>query len=100
MNALILFARAMGRALRCEGTTSRAPTGLACALLLWLVPTVQAQVLPTQAAYDAAYSARRDSLVAALTEAALQKAADAAKSGCPISKLLKAEITMNAVLES
>jgi osmotically inducible protein OsmC len=32
-------------------------------------------------------------------QAAFQKAADAAKSGCPISKLLKAEITMNAVLE-
>jgi lipoyl-dependent peroxiredoxin len=32
-------------------------------------------------------------------QAAFQKAADAAKAGCPISKLLKAEITMNAVLE-
>ena len=30
--------------------------------------------------------------------ATFQKLADAAKSGCPISKLLKAEITMNAVL--
>jgi osmotically inducible protein OsmC len=29
---------------------------------------------------------------------AFRKAADAAKTGCPISKLLKAEITMNAVL--
>lgn len=29
-------------------------------------------------------------------EAAFRKAADNAKSGCPISKLLKAEITMNA----
>lgn len=31
---------------------------------------------------------------------AFHKAAGAAKSGCPISKLLKAEITMNAVLSS
>jgi osmotically inducible protein OsmC len=31
-------------------------------------------------------------------EAAFRKAADNAKSGCPISKLLKAEITMNAQL--
>jgi osmotically inducible protein OsmC len=30
--------------------------------------------------------------------ATFQKLAEAAKSGCPISKLLKAEITMNAVL--
>jgi osmotically inducible protein OsmC len=30
--------------------------------------------------------------------AAFEKAANAAKAGCPISKLLKAEITMNAVL--
>jgi osmotically inducible protein OsmC len=32
--------------------------------------------------------------------AAFQKAADAAKAGCPISKLLNAKITMNAKLES
>jgi osmotically inducible protein OsmC len=32
--------------------------------------------------------------------AAFQKAADNAKSGCPVSKLLKANITMNAKLES
>ncbi|HYI97254.1 MAG TPA: OsmC family protein [Bryobacteraceae bacterium] len=32
--------------------------------------------------------------------AAFEKAAQAAKAGCPISKLLKAEITMNAGLES
>jgi osmotically inducible protein OsmC len=31
--------------------------------------------------------------------AAFQKAADNAKSGCPVSKLLKANITMNARLE-
>jgi osmotically inducible protein OsmC len=31
-------------------------------------------------------------------QAAFQKAADNAKAGCPISKLLKAEITMNAQL--
>src|SRR5690349_6003077 len=31
--------------------------------------------------------------------AAFQKAAEAAKSGCPISKLLNAKITMNAKLE-
>ncbi len=31
--------------------------------------------------------------------AAFEKAANAAKQGCPISKLLKAEITMNATLE-
>jgi osmotically inducible protein OsmC len=31
-------------------------------------------------------------------EATFQKLADNAKAGCPISKLLKAEITMNAVL--
>ena len=31
--------------------------------------------------------------------AAFEKAAQAAKAGCPISKLLKAEITMNAALE-
>lgn len=31
-------------------------------------------------------------------DATFHKLADAAKSGCPISKLLKAEITMNAVL--
>lgn len=31
-------------------------------------------------------------------EAAFRKAADNAKAGCPISKLLKAEITMNAQL--
>ena len=30
---------------------------------------------------------------------AFEKAANNAKAGCPISKLLKAEITMNAVLE-
>jgi osmotically inducible protein OsmC len=32
--------------------------------------------------------------------AAFQKAADAAKSGCPVSKVLKAVIKMNARLES
>jgi lipoyl-dependent peroxiredoxin len=32
--------------------------------------------------------------------AAFEKAAQAAKAGCPISKLLKAEITMNASLEA
>ena len=32
-------------------------------------------------------------------QAAFQKAAENAKSGCPISKLLKANITMNAKLE-
>ena len=32
-------------------------------------------------------------------KAAFDKAAQAAKSGCPVSKLLKAEITMNANLE-
>jgi lipoyl-dependent peroxiredoxin len=32
--------------------------------------------------------------------AAFQKAADNAKSGCPVSKLLKANITMSAKLES
>ena len=32
--------------------------------------------------------------------AAFQKAAEAAKSGCPISKLLNAKITMNAKLEA
>jgi len=32
-------------------------------------------------------------------KAAFEKAADAAKSGCPVSKLLKAEITMTAKLE-
>jgi osmotically inducible protein OsmC len=32
--------------------------------------------------------------------AAFQKAADAAKAGCPISKLLNAKITMNAKLEA
>src|SRR5919112_773601 len=33
-------------------------------------------------------------------QAAFDKAAQAAKSGCPISKLLKAEITLDAALES
>lgn len=33
-------------------------------------------------------------------EAAFRKAADAAKAGCPISKLLNAEITLDATLES
>lgn len=32
-------------------------------------------------------------------EAAFQKAADAAKAGCPVSKVLKAQITMSAKLE-
>jgi lipoyl-dependent peroxiredoxin len=32
--------------------------------------------------------------------AAFQKAAEAAKSGCPVSKVLKADIKMNAQLES
>ncbi|MHB8542343.1 MAG: OsmC family protein [Candidatus Acidiferrales bacterium] len=32
-------------------------------------------------------------------KAAFEKAAEAAKSGCPVSKLLKAEITMTATLE-
>jgi len=32
-------------------------------------------------------------------QAAFQKAADNAKSGCPVSKVLKANITMNAKLE-
>ena len=32
--------------------------------------------------------------------AAFEKAAHAAKSGCPISKLLRAEVTMEAVLEA
>ena len=32
--------------------------------------------------------------------AAFQKAAQEAKSGCPVSKVLKAEITMTAKLES
>ena len=31
--------------------------------------------------------------------AAVQKAADDAKAGCPISKLLNAKITMNATIE-
>lgn len=34
------------------------------------------------------------------TESQLKEAAEAAKKGCPISRLLKAEITMNARLES
>jgi lipoyl-dependent peroxiredoxin len=33
-------------------------------------------------------------------QAAFNKAAESAKSGCPVSKVLKAEITMNARLES
>lgn len=33
-------------------------------------------------------------------QAAFNKAAENAKSGCPVSKVLKAEITMNARLES
>lgn len=33
-------------------------------------------------------------------EAAFNKAAEDAKSGCPVSKVLKAKITMNAKLES
>lgn len=33
-------------------------------------------------------------------KAAFEKAAEAAKAGCPVSKLLKAEITMSARLES
>ena len=32
-------------------------------------------------------------------EGAFQKAAEAAKAGCPVSKVLKAQITMNAKLE-
>jgi osmotically inducible protein OsmC len=32
-------------------------------------------------------------------QAAFQKAADNAKSGCPVSKVLKANITMSAKLE-
>jgi osmotically inducible protein OsmC len=32
--------------------------------------------------------------------AAFQKAADNAKSGCPVSKVLKANITMSAKLQS
>jgi lipoyl-dependent peroxiredoxin len=32
--------------------------------------------------------------------AAFEKAAQAAKSGCPVSKLLRAEVTMEAALES
>src|SRR5690242_7451432 len=32
-------------------------------------------------------------------EAAFQKAAEAAKAGCPVSKVLKAQITMNATLD-
>lgn len=32
-------------------------------------------------------------------EAALQKAAEAAKAGCPVSKVLKAQITMSAKLD-
>ena len=32
-------------------------------------------------------------------EAAFQKAAEAAKAGCPVSKVLKAEITMSAKLD-
>ena len=32
--------------------------------------------------------------------AAFEKAAQAAKSGCPVSKLLRAEISMDAALES
>jgi lipoyl-dependent peroxiredoxin len=33
-------------------------------------------------------------------QVAFQKAAEAAKSGCPVSKLLKANITMTAKLEA
>lgn len=33
-------------------------------------------------------------------DAAFQKAAEGAKAGCPVSKLLKAEITLSAKLES
>lgn len=33
-------------------------------------------------------------------KAAFEKAAQAAKAGCPVSKLLKAEITMTAKLET
>jgi osmotically inducible protein OsmC len=32
--------------------------------------------------------------------AAFEKAAQAAKAGCPVSKLLRAEVTMEAALES
>lgn len=38
--------------------------------------------------------------VAKADQAAFNKAAENAKSGCPVSKVLKAEITMNARLES
>ena len=34
------------------------------------------------------------------SEAAFQKAAQAAKAGCPVSRLLKAEITLSAMLEA
>jgi osmotically inducible protein OsmC len=37
--------------------------------------------------------------VPAADRAAFEKAANGAKAGCPVSRLLKAEITMNATLE-
>ena len=38
--------------------------------------------------------------VPGVDDAAFQKAAEGAKAGCPVSKLLKAEISMSAKLES
>ncbi|HYE57960.1 MAG TPA: hypothetical protein VD948_05620, partial [Rhodothermales bacterium] len=51
------------------------PVRVTALLLALLAPSLlHAQILPSQAAYDRAYEARRDSLVRALTDAALQKA--------------------------
>jgi lipoyl-dependent peroxiredoxin len=51
----------------------------------WAITTIQLEVTARVPKADAA---------------AFQKAAEAAKSGCPVSKVLKADIKMNARLES
>ena len=40
-----------------------------------------------------------DAKVPGITEAQFQELAGAAKAGCPVSKLLNAEITLDATLE-
>ncbi len=79
-------AHATGVPKRQKGTASRAPTWVRAALLLlMLAPAAHAQVLPSQAAYDAGYTARRDTLVQHVLDGARAKAARmrAAASAAP-----------------
>lgn len=67
--------------------------------------SIQAAATVTLEKSDSGWSVTKSHLdvtarIPGADQAAFEKAANAAKEGCPISKLLKAEITMTAKLEA